>query len=56
MNEYAWVSLIALAAWLILAIASYREQRIDARRTLLMATAWLGLFLLVAGAFMVFGG
>ena len=40
MNEYAWVSLIALAAWLILAIASYREQRIDARRTLLMATAF----------------
>ena len=55
MSEYGWVSLIALSAWLILALASYRAHRIGAGKTLLMATAWVGIFLLVFGVFVVVG-
>jgi hypothetical protein len=47
MNEYGWVSLIALTGWLVLVAGSYRSYRVGARKTLLLATAWLGLFLLV---------
>ena len=56
MNAYGWVSLIALTGWLILAAGSYRAHRVGAGRTWLMATAWVGLFLLVTGVFVVMGG
>ena len=56
MNASAWVSVIALTGWLILALRSYRSFRLGASKTLLMATAWLGLFLLVTGIFVVIGG
>jgi len=56
MNPYAWVSLIALGGWLILALGSYRAHRVGGRKSLLMATAWLGLFLLVTGLFVAFAG
>jgi len=55
MTAYAWVSVIALVGWLVLAAGSYRADRLGARKTLLMATAWLGLFLLVTGIFVVVG-
>ena len=55
MTAYAWVSVIAMVAWLVLAAGSYRAYRLGARKTLLMATAWLGLFLLVTGIFVVVG-
>lgn len=56
MTEYGWVSLLALTGWLILAAGSYRSYRLGARKTLLIATAWLGLFLLVTGIFVTIGG
>ena len=56
MNAYAWVSLIALTGWLVLALSGYRAYRVGARKTLLMVTAWVGLFLLVTGFFVMFGG
>jgi hypothetical protein len=43
------VSLIALTGWLVLALGSYRAHRIGASKTLVMATAWLAIFLLVTG-------
>jgi hypothetical protein len=49
MTGTGWVSLIALIGWLVLAVGSYRAHRTGNRKTLLMATAWLGIFLLVAG-------
>jgi hypothetical protein len=55
-NDYAWVSLIALSGCLVLAMSGYRAYRVGARKTLLMATAWVGLFLLVTGLFVAFGG
>ena len=56
MSETGWVSLIALTGWLILALGSYRSFRHGAGKTLLMATAWLGVFLLVTGFFVMIGG
>jgi len=56
MNEYGWVSFIALTGWLILVLGSYRAHRIGARKTLVMAMAWLAIFLLVIGVFAAIGG
>jgi len=56
MNPYGWVSLIALTGWLVLALGSYRAYRVGSRKTLLFATAWVGLFLLVTGIFVAVGG
>ena len=55
MTGYGWVSLIALSGWLVLALSSYRAHRIGAGRTVVMATAWIAVFLLVAGAFAAIG-
>ena len=49
MTGYGWVSLIALTGWLVLALGSYRAHRIGAGKTIVMATAWLAIFLLVTG-------
>ncbi len=51
MNEYAWVSLIAMAGWLVLAFGSYRAHRVGARQSVVMGLAWLGMFLLATGVF-----
>ena len=56
MSDAGWVSLIALSGWLILAFGSYRAHSVGARKTLIMATAWLGIFLLVTGIIAVVGG
>ena len=56
MSQYGWVSLVAMTGWLILALGAYRIHRVDGRKTLLWATAWLGLFLLVTGVFVMIGG
>jgi hypothetical protein len=46
-----WLSIVALLGWLVLALGAYRAHRIGARQAIVMALAWLGLFLLVAGVF-----
>ena len=51
MSEYAWVSLIALIGWLVLALGSYRAHRIGVRKSVVMGLAWIAIFLLVAGIF-----
>ena len=56
MNGYGWVSLIALTGWLILAVGAYRAHNMGLRKTLLISTAWLGLFLLVTGVFAMIAG
>ena len=55
MTGFGWVSLIALVGWLILALGSYRAHRIGAGRTMVMAAAWVGIFLLIAWLFVVVG-
>ncbi len=56
MSTYAWVSLIALVGWLVLALGSYRAHRVGARQSVVMGLAWIGIFLLATGIFMAFGG
>ena len=51
MSEYQWVSIIALVAWLILALSSYRAHQVGAGKTLVMGLAWVSIFLLVAAVF-----
>ena len=51
MSGDGWVSLIALAGWLVLALSSYRAQRVGAGRTVVMALAWASIFFLVAAVF-----
>jgi hypothetical protein len=54
-TEYGWVSLIALIGWLVLAFGSYRAHRVGAGKTVVMATAWLAIFLLVTGIVVALG-
>ena len=49
MTGNSWVSLIALSGWLVLALSSYRAHQIGMRKSLVMVTAWLAIFLLVTG-------
>lgn len=51
MNQWQVVSVIALVAWLVLAISSYRQRQISGKRTALMAVVWIGLFGLLAAVF-----
>ncbi len=46
-----WVSILALTAWLVLALSAYRAQQVGARKTLVMALAWISIFFLVAAMF-----
>ncbi|MBT2133758.1 hypothetical protein KK137_05370 [Croceibacterium sp. LX-88] len=55
MNAYAWVSMIALVGWLVLAAGSYRAHRIGAKKTIVMALAWGSIVLLVAAFFSAIG-
>ena len=55
MSAYGWVSLVALIGWLVLALGSYRAHRIGAGKTLVMAMAWLAIFLLVTGIVVAVG-
>jgi len=50
-TEYGWVSLIALMAWLVLAVSAVRAHRIGARKMVVMGLAWVSIFLLVAAVF-----
>jgi hypothetical protein len=54
-NAFSWVSLIALTGWLVLALGSYRAHRVGAARSVVMALAWLAIFLLLAGIFAAIG-
>lgn len=56
MSEYGWVSQIALAAWLVLALGALRSHRIGARKAVTMALAWGSIFVLVAFFFAAIGG
>jgi hypothetical protein len=48
MNEGALVSLVALAAWLVLAGSAFRAHRVSGRTTIAMALTWAAIFGAVA--------
>ena len=49
MNQ--WVSLVAVAGWLVLALSAYRAHRVGAKKTVVLAPAWIAIFLLAAAVF-----
>jgi len=55
MNEYGWVSLIAMSGALALALSSYRAHQVGAGKTMVMVLAWIAIFLLVAAVFTATG-
>ena len=46
-----WLSIVALTGWLVLALSAYRAHRVGAGKTVVMALAWIAIFLLLAGVF-----
>lgn len=55
MTGDAWVSIVALVGWLVLALSAWRAQRAGARKSVVMLLAWLAIFLLTAGVFVAIG-
>lgn len=53
--QVEWLSIVALAGWLVLAVSAYRSRNIPVRKTLTMAAAWGALTLVVALAFTALG-
>lgn len=47
----AWVSIVALAGWLVLALSSYRAHRVGAKKTVVLILAWVSIFFLLAAVF-----
>jgi hypothetical protein len=50
-----WVSIVALAGWLVLALSAYRAHRVGAKATVVMGLAWIAIFFLVAALFGALG-
>ncbi|MFC3099429.1 hypothetical protein [Altererythrobacter lauratis] len=48
MNTGAWLQIIWAAGALILLLGAYRSHNVGAKKTLVLALAWAGIFLLVA--------
>lgn len=55
MNGDGWVSLIALAAWLVLALSAWRAHQVNARKTITLALTWAAIFTLTAAIFVAAG-
>lgn len=51
MSEYGWVSIVALLAWLVLAVSAVRAHQIGAKKMAVMALAWVSIFFLIAAIF-----
>lgn len=51
-----WVSIIALAGWMVLAFSAYRSRRVSGRKTLTYIFVWGSIFVAVAAVFSALGG
>lgn len=51
MTSGAWVSLLALLAWLVLALSALRAHRLGAGQAVKMGLTWGAIFFLVAAVF-----
>lgn len=50
-GETQWISIVALAGWLILVLGSYRSYQVNASQTIRMALIWGAVFAGVAFVF-----
>ena len=55
MNDGSMVSLVALFAWLILAVSAFRAHRIGKRKLIVMVLTWGAIFAAVALFFSFIG-
>ena len=51
----SWVSLVALAGWLVLSLSALRARKLNARRTVGYALIWGAVFLAAAAIFAALG-
>jgi hypothetical protein len=51
----AWASIVALAGWLILALAALRARQLDARKGVVYALVWAAVFCGIAAVFGIVG-
>jgi len=51
----SWISLVALAGWLVLALSAWRARRVNARKTVVYALVWGAIFLAAAAVFTTIG-
>jgi hypothetical protein len=56
MTANNWVSLIAVAGWLVLAVGALRAHRVGARKMVTLSLTWLAIFVLVTALFVSAGG
>lgn len=49
MNQ--WVSIVALTAWLVLALSAYRTHQVEGRTTLVFVLGWISIFFLTVAVF-----
>ena len=55
MNQYGWVSLIAVVGWLILAVGALRARQVGARKLVTLTVVWLAIFVVIALLFAAAG-
>lgn len=51
MNGTQWISIIAMAGWLVLALSAFRAHQISARKGVVLALIWGAIFLAAAAVF-----
>ena len=51
----SWISLVALAGWLVLALSALRARRLNAHNTVVYALIWGAIFMAVAALFGAIG-
>lgn len=55
MNQWQVISLIALVAWLFLAVRNFNAAGVSGKRTAALALIWTGLFAVIALLFSAYG-
>lgn len=55
MNQWQVISLIALLAWLFLAVRNFNSAGVSRKRTVTLALVWAGLFGVIALLFSTYG-
>ena len=55
MNEYGWVSIVAMLGWLVLAVSAVQSYRLGARKIITMTLAWMAIFAAATAVFAAVG-
>lgn len=47
----SWVTIVALAGWLVLSVSALRARQLNARKAVVYALIWAAVFFVVAAVF-----